>query len=155
MQVTIYSRNELKQILQEETPKNVALIRFFDSEMSEEEKRIQNFSTENNDVFEIELDDMDRDELHELGIPEEVFFPEAKELARFIYRAYEKNWDIICQCEYGQSRSAACAAAILEHFYKNGISIFRDYRYFPNKLIFNKLFEALQEAKEEHKKGFA
>ena len=56
-----------------------------------------------------------------------------------LYDAYEKGLDIICQCEYGQSRSAGCAAAILEHFQGNGITIFRDYKYYPNKLIFNKV----------------
>ena len=38
--------------------------------------------------------------------------------------------DIICQCEHGQSRSAACAAAIKEHFEKSGIEVFADYRYY-------------------------
>ena len=51
--------------------------------------------------------------------------------------------NIICQCEHGQSRSAACAAAIKEHFEKSGIDIFADYRYYPNQLIFNKLRDAL------------
>ncbi|NLB62365.1 MAG: hypothetical protein GX802_08150 [Clostridiales bacterium] len=57
---------------------------------------------------------------------------------------------MICQCEYGQSRSAACAAAILEHFNNNGISVFADYRYYPNQLIFNKMLEALNRYKKTH-----
>jgi len=145
MKVTIYSRNELDQLLKAEVPKNTALIRFFDAEMPEEEKENRKLPEEVTNVFEIELDDIDKDELEELEFSEETFFPEAKELARFICHAHEKNLDIICQCEYGQSRSAGCAAAILEFFYKDGISVFRDYRYFPNKLIFNKVFEALKE----------
>ena len=52
--------------------------------------------------------------------------------------------DLICQCEYGQSRSAACAAAILEFYDKNGISIFADYRYYPNQLVYNKVKDALE-----------
>ena len=52
--------------------------------------------------------------------------------------------DIICQCEYGQSRSAGCAAAIREHFYSDGIKIFADYRYYPNQLVYNKVFDALE-----------
>lgn len=51
---------------------------------------------------------------------------------------------IICQCDYGQSRSAACAAAIIEYFEHRGISIFADYRYYPNQLVFNKIYEALE-----------
>lgn len=27
---------------------------------------------------------------------------------------------------------------------KRGIDIFRDYRYYPNQLVFNKIYEALQ-----------
>ena len=66
------------------------------------------------------------------------------ELAQFIKIAVQAGYRIICQCEYGQSRSAACAAAILQHFEKNGISIFADYRYYPNQLVYNKIFEALE-----------
>ena len=44
--------------------------------------------------------------------------------------------------EYGQSRSAACAAAIREHF-MGGIEIFANYRYYPNQLVYNKLKAAL------------
>ena len=58
--------------------------------------------------------------------------------------------DIICQCEHGQSRSAACAAAIKEHFEKSGIEVFADYRYYPNQMIFNKLRDAL--SRRNHKK---
>lgn len=38
--------------------------------------------------------------------------------------------------EYGQGRSAT---AILEAVSREGITIFSDYRYYPNKLIYNKL----------------
>ena len=51
----------------------------------------------------------------------ETYLAEADELATFIYEAREVGRDIICQCDYGQSRSAACAAAILQHFEKRGI----------------------------------
>ena len=64
--------------------------------------------------------------------------------------AIEHGMDIICQCEHGQSRSAACAAAIKEHFEKSGIEVFADYRYYPNQMIFNKLRDAL--SRRNHKK---
>ena len=51
--------------------------------------------------------------------------------------------DIICQCEYGESRSSGCAAAILEYFYKTGNFCFTDYRYYPNQVIYHKVFDAL------------
>ena len=59
-------------------------------------------------------------------------------------KSVAEGYDIICQCEYGQSRSAACAAAIKEHYGKRGIEIFADYRYYPNQLVFNKLLCALK-----------
>ena len=31
----------------------------------------------------------------------------------------------------------------MEHFYHNGIKVFADYARFPNQLVFNKLFDAL------------
>ena len=74
----------------------------------------------------------------------DTYFPEADSLAAFIQKAHDDGFDIICQCEYGQSRSAACAAAIIEYYEKNGISVFADYRYYPNQLIFNKLLDALK-----------
>jgi hypothetical protein len=43
----------------------------------------------------------------------------------------------------GMSRSAACAAAILEYYCGSGISIFTDKRYCPNRIVFQKLFAAL------------
>lgn len=85
-----------------------------------------------------------RESIEELLVDD---FSEADDLAKFIYGAYNEGLDIICQCEYGQSRSAACAATILEHFYHNGISIFADYRYYPNQMIFHKVFDALNTLK--------
>ncbi len=56
----------------------------------------------------------------------------------------------ICQCEYGQSRSAATAAAILEHFYHNGISVFTNYNYYPNQVVYHKTFDALEQYRRYH-----
>ena len=52
---------------------------------------------------------------------------------------------LIVQCEYGQSRSAAVVAAIREFESKDGISIFADDRYYPNKVVFRKVLKALRE----------
>lgn len=51
---------------------------------------------------------------------------------------------LIIQCEHGESRSAAIAAAILKFQYKKGIRIFADERYCPNKSVFRKVFNVLQ-----------
>ena len=55
---------------------------------------------------------------------------------------------IIIQCEHGQSRSAAVAAAIREFADGDGISIFADDRYYPNKLVYRKTLKALREHME-------
>lgn len=88
--------------------------------------------------------DIDLEVLPEYGLTFETYLPEAKDIAAFIKSAVAKNWDIICQCEYGQSRSAACAAAIREFYDGDGICVFADYRYYPNQLIFNKVLDALR-----------
>ena len=78
-----------------------------------------------------------------MGLTYDTYLLEADALAAFIYQARADGLDILCQCEYGQSRSAACAAAILEHFDSTGISIFADYRYYPNQVVYHKIIDAL------------
>lgn len=51
---------------------------------------------------------------------------------------------LICQCEHGQSRSAAIAAAIIEYETKSGISIFANDWYYPNKSLFRKILNRLK-----------
>ena len=75
----------------------------------------------------------------------------ADDLAQFIYDAYNSGRDIVCQCDYGQSRSAGCAAAIAEHFYKSGIEIFADFSRCPNKLIYHKMIDALNDFSHNNK----
>lgn len=62
------------------------------------------------------------------------------------YKEIENKVELlICQCEHGQSRSAAIAAAFLEYSNKSGIEIFADNRYCPNKSIFRKILKKLNE----------
>jgi predicted protein tyrosine phosphatase len=68
---------------------------------------------------------------------------QASEIASF-YDGYKENIStLICQCEHGQSRSAAVAAAVMEYRSRRGIKIFADDRYFPNKVVFIKVYGAL------------
>ena len=69
---------------------------------------------------------------------------QASEIADFIKSAFASCEVIICQCEHGQSRSAAVAAAILEYKNKSGIAVFADDRYYPNKVVFRKVLKALK-----------
>ena len=68
---------------------------------------------------------------------------QARELANFYHSVADKSEYLICQCEHGQSRSAAVAAAILEYRSRKGIRIFSDDRYYPNKIVFRKVFAEL------------
>ena len=143
--IEILSRKQAEQRIVSKTLDNTAVISFYDPlDKREREYRPMDYRTACCRVLMIGVHDIDMETLPEFGLTFESYFPEAKELARFIKKAVRDGLDIICQCEYGQSRSAACAAAIKEYFDGNGIEIFADYRYYPNQLIFNKLLEALR-----------
>ncbi|HCJ42045.1 MAG TPA: hypothetical protein DHV89_11670 [Ruminococcus sp.] len=90
----------------------------------------------------MDIEDIDKETLDERGCFDD-FFPEAEEAAKFIRENMKAGRDIICQCEYGVSRSAGCAAAVREFFFGDGIRVFADYRYMPNQLVFNKIYDAL------------
>ena len=146
MTVSVYSREAIESVIADgKFPKNTAVISFCDPALKHIDKDYTHVDYSNvcNDVFYCELDDLDLDYLPEKGYTYESFFPNANDLAEFIYEAYQSGKDIICQCEYGQSRSAATAAAIKEFFFHNGIDIFTDYRYYPNQVVYHKVFDAL------------
>lgn len=72
---------------------------------------------------------------------------QAKQIVEFINDVWDKVDVIIFQCEHGQSRSAAVAAAIMQYKYQNGIEIFADDNYYPNKFVYRKAFSALNAEK--------
>ena len=72
---------------------------------------------------------------------------QAKQIVEFVNDVWDKVDVIIFQCEHGQSRSAAVAAAIMQYKYQNGIEIFADDNYYPNKLVYRKVFDALNMGK--------
>lgn len=146
MKVTIYSKDAIKKLLKDvDKIDNTAVISFYDPPQARGERAMPvDYRGKTDMIFQIAVNDIDIEVLPEYGFTFESFFTEANELAEFIVEAHDKGMDIICQCEYGQSRSAACAAAILEYYEKNGISIFADYRYYPNQIIFNKVLNALR-----------
>ncbi len=149
MTVSVYSREAIESVIADgKFPKNTAVISFCDSALKHIDKDYSrvDYGDACNDVFYCEVDDLDLDYLPEKGYTYDSFFPEAAELAEYINKAYRDGKDIICQCEYGQSRSAGCAAAILEHFYRRGIEIFADYKYYPNQVVYHKVFDALESA---------
>ena len=147
MTVTIYSREEMEKRLSRGRIENAAVISFHDP-VGRGRRRLTDykpidFTDRCERVMQIELHDLDPDALSDFGLTVESYFPEADELAAFVYKAIEDGLEIICQCEYGESRSAGCAAAILQHFEGGGIDVFADYRYYPNQLVYHKVFDAL------------
>ena len=70
---------------------------------------------------------------------------QAHEIALFYYNNRRRIGTLRCQCEHGQSRSAAVAAAILEFKDRSGVHIFADDRYYPNKVVFRKVLEGLRD----------
>ena len=76
----------------------------------------------------------------------------AKEISAFYFSVCDKIDCLICQCEHGQSRSAAVAAAILEFRNKKGIKVFASDRYYPNKVVFRKMLMALKNFENAEKR---
>lgn len=146
MKVEIYSRKAMKKRLQEGPLYDTAVISFYDPPTSRTSAGYGplDYGDKCSNVFPVAAYDIDLEVLPEVGLTFDTYLPEVKRLAIFIKTAVECKLDIICQCEYGQSRSAACAAAIKEYYDHDGISIFADYRYYPNQLIFNKVLDALK-----------
>ena len=148
MEVSIYSRKAIKELMDKGFPQNTAVISFYTpkNKRDYEEKRVDYIDVCDR-VFYVGIPDIDIDILSEYGYTYKTYLAEADELAKFIDKAKENGLDIICQCDYGQSRSAACAAAILQYYEGRGIDIFADYRYYPNQLVYHKVFDALEKVK--------
>ena len=138
MFVQIYSREKIEQLIAKESfPQNTAVISICDRGTLPRDR--VDYSSVCNCVMYVELDDVDFEDVDDY----DTFFPESQEVAEFVVDAFANGMNIICQCEYGQSRSAGCAAAIMEYFFRTGIDVFKDYRYYPNKVVYNKVFDAL------------
>lgn len=108
-------------------------------------------------LLSLQFDDISNDEINDYRGWKYTLFDEeaANKIAKFISAHEKKIGVLICQCEHGQSRSAAIAAAVNEFYFKNGISIFSDDRYCPNKLVFGLTLKALTDKCRNKGKGEA
>lgn len=150
MKVEIHSRMSIKKLIEEGFPKNTAVISFYTPQKMRRAEDVRtDYSGVCEKVFYIAVPDIDLKCLSDYGYTYDTYIEDIKGLAEFIYKAKNNDMDIICQCDFGQSRSAACAAAILEHFEGRGIEIFADYRYYPNQLVYHKVYDALKERLKE------
>lgn len=144
MKVEIYSKKAITELIAKEFPKNTAVISFYTpKERRDRGERRVDYSNVCDRFFCVGIPDIDIEILSDYGYTYETYLAEAEQLAEFIKAAVAGGLDIICQCDYGQSRSAACAAAILQYYDGRGIDIFADYRYYPNQLVYHKVFDAL------------
>ena len=138
MDIEILSRKQIEKLLYHGgIDTDTAIISFCD-----EERKPVNLTLTKASSFKVIADDLDMDELLQNGGYDN-FFSTAKAAARFVFAAVSRGKKIICQCEYGQSRSAGCAAAILEYFEGFGAKIFSDPSFYPSQAVYNKLYKAL------------
>lgn len=141
MNVQILSEAAAKKMLADNTfPAHTAVICFTDAEPPID------YSPVTDRVFLIDVPDVGMDDLTDCKYTLDDFADamRADDLAQFILDAHRDGYNFICQCAYGESRSAAAAAAIREFFAHDGIVVFADYRYCPNQLVFNLLYDALK-----------
>ena len=146
MKIKICSRQVVERLLQANRfPSDMALISFYTPQTHKKAEEVRvDASMLGERVFYVGIPDIDLECLGEYGYTYDNYLEQADELAKFIYEAKQKGRGILCQCDYGQSRSPACAAAIVEHFYSRGIEICMDFRYYPNQLVYHKVYDALQ-----------
>lgn len=124
-------------------PKNLAVISFYNEPITVFSKPID-YSGVVDRFMQVNLPDIDEQGFEEFGYTASSFFKEADVVAEFIYKAYNDGFDFACQCQFGFSRSAAYAAAILEHFEGRGNEILSNENYQPNIIAYKKLLNALK-----------
>lgn len=128
MNITILSRKMAELLIAKGLPDHAAVISFHDPGR---EPPTYPQTTGASLILHIPLDDFQTE------------LPEASQIAQLIYAAKNGGLNLVCQCESGQSRSAGCAAAILEHLYRTGKLIFDDDRYHPDEMVYYKVLDAL------------
>lgn len=138
MNVYVYSRSQLINKIKSDFPFRTAVISFSDEGsdfLDLKGKPIMEISRCINDVRWVDN-------------PKKWHHKDFEDIARFIHECIRNNYDIICQCEFGSSRSPACAMAIKEYVFGNGIDIFRNYDYYPNQIFFNNILDCLRKTEE-------
>ena len=138
MRVSILSRENMNILIRKNAiPSNTAIVSFSDceEEFIKFPKEIDVLKIAFMDIIPFEIDKKYYDSI----------LPEAKIIAEYIVNKVKEGKDIICQCDYGVSRSAGLAAAILQMYGHHGIQIFSDYRYLPNQFVYNKVLKELKQ----------
>lgn len=147
MKIRILSREGIEKLAQKRFPVKTAVISITDHGYNPAELKYQP-----NYLLQLSFDDVDADvfidepSADRLDIEERYHMlsdEQARQIAAFYHSVRDNAEVLICQCEHGQSRSAAIAAAILEYKCRAGIKVFADDKYYPNKFIFKKVLKAI------------
>ncbi len=155
MKIVIKSRATIEEIAKNPFPEKTALISITDygcdfADLKHKPDYLLQlaFDDVDRDVFLDELDTYTPTDEDRIRIENKYHMfsdEQAKQIADFYNEVADKVDYIVCQCEHGQSRSAAIVAAFMEYRSKNGIKIFADDRYYPNKTIFKKVLKYLKD----------
>ena len=141
----IYSKFAIREPMKNGELENCAVISFFTPRKTTSDELVRvDYSGYCNNVFYVGVPDIDKEHLDEYGYTYESYIADARGLAEFIYKAKAVGLNIVCQCEFGSRRSAACAAAILEHFEGRGSEILASDRYHPNTTVYKRVLAALE-----------
>ena len=154
MKILIRSRKEIEALSKKPFPGKTLLISITDINdipvelVNKPEYLIRvAFDDVDNDVI---IDEVGKDAtMEEKAVVEKKYnmisLEQANEIAKLYYDHKDEINVLICQCEHGQSRSAAVAAAMLEFRNRRGIEVFSNDKYYPNKVVFRKVLEALKD----------
>ena len=154
MKILIKSRKEIEMFSKKSFPPQTLLISITDANDIPVE-----LTNEPEYLIRVAFDDVDNDvivdEVGKNATAEEIVLVEQKynmisreqahEIAKTYYNHKDEINTLICQCEHGQSRSAAVAAAILEFRSRRGIDVFSNDNYYPNKVVYRRVLEALKD----------
>ena len=77
----------------------------------------------------------------------------AERIVNFVWRHKNDIETLVCQCEHGQSRSAAVAAAVALYINLESDRFFSDQRYCPNKSVFYKLLHKFFELTRKYSRA--
>ena len=158
MKVLIKSRNDIEIMASKPFKQKTALISITDYDWDFAELKYNPdyllqlaFDDVDNDIF---IDELGRKPTNDECISIENKYhmmtdKQANQIAEFYKNIFNKVDVLICQCEHGQSRSAAVAAAILEYRCKKGIIVFAHDKYYPNKMVFNKVLAQFNDNSKE------
>jgi hypothetical protein len=157
MRITIESRGGIEKLATVPFAPRTALISITDVDFDYAELKHQpdylhqlKFDDVGYDLFDDFLDRKPTEkEAQQLAQEHHMFSPtQANRIAGFVRSIIGKVDTLICNCEYGQSRSAGVAAAVRQYLYEDGIKVFADERYYPNKVVYNGVYAALCVDKE-------